>query len=49
MDADENNLEQNLMPLFPLGLVLLPGMTMPLHIFEKRYKLMINECRVLGF
>ncbi len=31
-------------PLFPLGLVLLPGMPMPLHIFEERYKLMISEC-----
>lgn len=31
-------------PLFPLGLVLLPGMLMPLHIFEERYKQMISEC-----
>ena len=31
-------------PLFPLGLVLLPGMSLPLHIFEERYKLMIAEC-----
>jgi Lon protease-like protein len=31
-------------PLFPLGLVLLPGETVPLHIFEERYKLMIDEC-----
>jgi Lon protease-like protein len=31
-------------PLFPLGLVLLPGMSLPLHIFEERYKLMISEC-----
>ncbi len=31
-------------PLFPLGLVLFPGMPLPLHIFEERYKLMINEC-----
>lgn len=30
--------------LFPLGLVLLPGETVPLHIFEDRYKLMIGEC-----
>ena len=28
-------------PLFPLGLVLLPQMPLPLHIFEERYKLMI--------
>ena len=31
-------------PLFPLGLVLFPDMPLPLHIFEDRYKLMINEC-----
>ena len=30
-------------PLFPLGLVLLPEMLLPLHIFEERYKLMISE------
>ena len=31
-------------PLFPLGLVLLPQMPLPLHIFEERYKLMIGKC-----
>ncbi len=31
-------------PLFPLGLVLFPGMPLPLHIFEERYKLMVEEC-----
>ena len=31
-------------PLFPLGLVLLPGEVIPLHIFEERYKAMIGEC-----
>ncbi len=31
-------------PLFPLGLVLLPGESVPLHIFEDRYKTMIGEC-----
>jgi Lon protease-like protein len=36
--------EEDRMPLFPLGLVLLPGMPLPLHIFEERYKLMIAEC-----
>lgn len=30
--------------LFPLESVLFPGMRMPLHIFEDRYKLMIREC-----
>ena len=31
-------------PLFPLGIVLLPGEMVQLHIFEDRYKLMIGEC-----
>jgi Lon protease-like protein len=30
--------------LFPLNTVLFPGMELPLHIFEDRYRLMINEC-----
>ena len=33
-----------LLPLFPLDLVLFPGATLPLHIFEPRYKEMIGEC-----
>jgi Lon protease-like protein len=32
------------LPLFPLNTVLFPGGTLPLHIFEERYKLMIGEC-----
>ncbi len=31
-------------PLFPLGLVALPGEMIPLHIFEERYKTMMTEC-----
>ncbi len=31
-------------PLFPLGIVALPGELIPLHIFEERYKTMISEC-----
>ncbi len=31
-------------PLFPLGIVLLPSESVPLHIFEERYKTMIGEC-----
>jgi Lon protease-like protein len=34
-----------LLPLFPLDVVLLPGIALPLHIFEPRYKEMIGECR----
>ncbi len=33
-----------LLPLFPLDLVLLPGIPLPLHVFEPRYKEMIAEC-----
>jgi ATP-dependent Lon protease len=32
------------LPLFPLELVLYPGETVPLHIFEPRYKEMIRDC-----
>ncbi len=31
-------------PLFPLGLVALPGELVPLHIFEERYKTMMADC-----
>jgi Lon protease-like protein len=31
-------------PLFPLNVVLMPGTSVPLHIFEERYKQMVNEC-----
>jgi Lon protease-like protein len=34
----------SLLPIFPLELVLLPGVSLPLHIFEPRYKEMIAEC-----
>jgi Lon protease-like protein len=32
------------LPLFPLNVVLFPGQTLPLHIFEPRYRLMIQRC-----
>ncbi|ABW14439.1 peptidase S16 lon domain protein [Parafrankia sp. EAN1pec] len=31
------------LPLFPLGTVLLPGLLMPLEIFEERYRVLIRE------
>lgn len=31
-------------PIFPLNLVLFPGMALPLHIFEPRYKRMTRRC-----
>jgi Lon protease-like protein len=35
--------EDRLLGLFPLGIVLLPGEVVPLHIFEERYKKLIGE------
>jgi uncharacterized protein len=32
------------LPLFPLNAVVFPGMPIPLHIFEERYKEMITTC-----
>ena len=37
-DADDR-----LLALFPLGIALLPGEIVPLHIFEERYKRLIGE------
>jgi Lon protease-like protein len=34
----------NFIPVFPLGIVVFPGETVNLHIFEPRYKQLINEC-----
>lgn len=31
-------------PLFPLGIVALPGEGVPLHIFEDRYKRLVEHC-----
>jgi Lon protease-like protein len=32
------------LPIFPLHTVLFPGIALPLHIFEPRYRLMIGRC-----
>ncbi len=32
------------MPMFPLGSVLLPGGVLPLHVFEPRYREMVIDC-----
>lgn len=34
----------DLLPLFPLNTVLFPGMVLPLHIFEERYRVMVRHC-----
>lgn len=31
--------------MFPLGTVLVPGMVLPLHVFEPRYRKMVDDCR----
>lgn len=33
-----------IMPMFPLGMVLLPGVVLPLHVFEPRYQQMVRDC-----
>ena len=35
---------QRTIPLFPLNVVLFPGGFLPLHIFEERYRLMVQRC-----
>ncbi|MDF9799957.1 Lon protease-like protein [Catalinimonas alkaloidigena] len=35
---------ENYLPLFPLNLVAFPGENVNLHVFEERYKQLINEC-----
>lgn len=35
----------NFIPIFPLGLVVFPGEQLNLHIFEPRYKQLIQECK----
>lgn len=36
----------NVLPIFPLSLVVYPGEHLNLHIFEERYKQLINDCLV---
>lgn len=31
------------LPLFPLGTVLVPGMVLPLHVFEERYRVLVQD------
>jgi ATP-dependent Lon protease len=35
--------DDDLLGIFPLGMVLLPGEVAPLHIFEPRYRLLVEE------
>jgi ATP-dependent Lon protease len=36
--------ETAIIPIFPLNVVLFPHQPLPLHIFEPRYKAMVNDC-----
>jgi Lon protease-like protein len=38
----------NFIPVFPLGIVVYPGETVNLHIFEPRYKQLVSECHAEG-
>ena len=38
------NDRQRELPLFPLHSVLLPGVALPLHVFEERYRAMVGRC-----
>ncbi|HEU4470070.1 MAG TPA: LON peptidase substrate-binding domain-containing protein [Flavisolibacter sp.] len=38
----------NFIPIFPLAIVVYPGEQLNLHIFEPRYKQLINECHAEG-
>src|SRR5260370_30303479 len=38
-------MQEELLPLFPLQVVLFPRTSLPLHIFEERYKQMMGEVR----
>ncbi len=42
INKDEHIIEENI-PLFPLGIVVLPGETRFLHIFEERYKNLFED------
>ncbi|AOW91631.1 ATP-dependent protease [Rhodococcus sp. WMMA185] len=32
------------LPMFPLGLAMLPGQPLPLHVFEHRYQQLVRDC-----
>jgi ATP-dependent Lon protease len=42
------NTDTFFLPVFPLQLVAFPGETVPLHIFEPRYRELIRECQETG-
>jgi Lon protease-like protein len=50
LNGEEASVHDDLpvIPVFPLGVVVLPGEALPLHIFEERYKTMLADCRSGG-
>jgi Lon protease-like protein len=46
--SSDNSPEPEELPMFPLGSVLLPGMALPLHIFEPRYRVMMHDLQYSG-
>src|SRR5437660_6018932 len=45
-EASEKVIGVRDLPIFPLSLVLFPGVPLPLHIFDQRYRQMLNDIRV---
>src|ERR1700730_317942 len=45
-EASEKVIGVKDLPIFPLSIVLFPGVPLPLHIFEQRYRQMLNDIRV---
>jgi ATP-dependent Lon protease len=45
-EASEKIIGVKDLPIFPLAVVLFPGVPLPLHIFEPRYRQMLNDVRV---
>jgi len=43
-NKDPINTMENIIPLFPLNLIVYPGEDLNLHIFEPRYRQLIDEC-----
>jgi uncharacterized protein len=44
---DEARSDVEVLPLFPLGTVLVPGLVLPLHVFEPRYRAMVADLLLL--
>src|SRR6266851_678320 len=42
-EASRRHSMGEMLPLFPLGAVLYPGMLLPLHIFEERYRQLVQD------